>query len=203
MPHFTRPVPVGPRGGQGCIMNSLINYQEATSNLITIATRRAFLCPRGPRTPLYIHPTPVLYVQHFHRWSLTKLYYAPLIFIAIIHLIPRPCYEPRKFTQIHCVGLAVAFLLVLREAFAWRKILFWIGIFLLLEVFSFLGLKFRLCWKSVFRIQWWMKICGANFETIFFLILSNMNTLLFTGLRYWIKCIFAILWHGLMEYDSF
>jgi len=33
-------------GGQGCIMNSLINYQEAGSNLIRIpATRRAFLCP--------------------------------------------------------------------------------------------------------------------------------------------------------------
>lgn len=33
-------------GGQGCIMNSLINYQEAGSNLIRIpATRRAFLRP--------------------------------------------------------------------------------------------------------------------------------------------------------------
>ena len=38
-------------------MNSLINYQEAASNLITIpATRRACLCPRWDTSRLYLRP---------------------------------------------------------------------------------------------------------------------------------------------------
>lgn len=43
-------------------MNSLINYQEAGSNLITIpATRRACLCPRWDTSRVYLAPkTPYL-----------------------------------------------------------------------------------------------------------------------------------------------
>lgn len=38
-------------------MNSLINYQEAGSNLITIpATRRACLCPRRDTSRVYLRP---------------------------------------------------------------------------------------------------------------------------------------------------
>ena len=70
MPHFVRPDRSGwilarypekeegpPGGGRGCIMNSLINYQEAASNLITIpATRRACLHPRWHTSPVYLRP---------------------------------------------------------------------------------------------------------------------------------------------------
>lgn len=61
---------VSAHGGQGCIMNSLINYQEAGSNLIRMpATRRAFLCPCWNTSSMfrYFTGSPVFkcWAQHF------------------------------------------------------------------------------------------------------------------------------------------